>query len=476
MKTFSVTVRILVMLAVVEALHMSPPSQASTSRSPNIKNNKQNDVISTATTAFCSTVTAAVLLWGTTPVVAAATVDDTTTTAVQIQVNIPALLDAVQTKQARQSTAAKAQFVADVLQQNIGPYIHVQPPSNIRGFVQKALRGQATAYVSPILNRDGKDEAPVSTTATPVSTTVQVIGSDPGAITVLIQNPLLPKLPFVGLPQTPPLVNTIVSPLVEKAAEPTLEFLQRQQQRQVQQLEQQWPIEFWTTPTEIVVAGRALSRLDILGGASLTLGAAYGGSYGFYVYEQERQAQEAAEKKAAVAVKKKQSKKTPKPVVATSLTKEKQPSIEDTTNPKSSSSSQGDKTDSTANSTISTNEVVQSKSQTETKVEIKVEPPATKEIVTEQKSDEVVVKKVAGTTDNSTTEYPLAITIKAITDKKSSEDTEDDPPPTPKVVATQKIQLQRSNPDISTETVLKTQRSGGIRGFFQRLFGRKKKN
>eukprot|EP00977_Amphora_coffeiformis_P020753 scaffold8460_cov166-Amphora_coffeaeformis.AAC.8 len=465
MKVISVTFLTLAMLATVDALQLSQPPHASASLPPDVaKTTKQTDLASTAATAFFSTAMAASLWLGATPAMAAATVDDTTT-AVQIKVNIPALLEAVQTKEARQSSAAKAQFVADVLRQNIAPYVNVEPPSNIAGFARKALRGQAGATVTPILNQN--DNGAV----TPVTTTVQVIGSDAGALTLQIRNPLLPKLPFVGLPQTPPLVNTIVAPLVEQAAEPTWAILQRQQQQAAKQpakkqpVKQQSPTIAWTEPTNIVVSGRALSPLDILGGASAALGATYYFTYGFYLYEQDRQEKQAAEKKAAVVANKKQSKERPKAAVDTSTAKKKQPPTDAT----------AEKVESKTKSTSSSNEVVESNTKTDPKVEVKAEKPKTKETATLKTPDNVLGQEaVDDSKENDKSEYPLAITIKAINDKKSSENADEDLPQAQKIKALQQIQLQRSNPEISTETVLKTKRSGGIRGLFQTLFGRKK--
>ena len=65
--------------------------------------------------------------------------------------------------------------------------------------------------------------------------TIQIIGSDPGALTVQIQNKHLPKLPLVGFPETPPMVNAVVAPLVETNAPKVWQALQQAQQEASQQ-------------------------------------------------------------------------------------------------------------------------------------------------------------------------------------------------------------------------------------------------
>ena len=432
----------ILLLATVDALQLPSHKPQDVVRRPN------HGWLTPGQTPMCTAVAtaAALLLWS--PLPAAAAED---TTSVQVNVNVPALIQLVKTKEARQSTADQAQFVADVIRRNIGPLVDVAPPSNIQGFVRKALTGQAAVTVN------GQE-----------TVTVQVIGSDPGALTLQIRNPRLPKLPLVGLPQTPPIVNA-VAPLIEKAAPAALEFVVQQQQQQSAAANGG----FWTTPVDnLVVAGRALSPLDILGSASLALGAAYGGSYAFYMYEQDREAREAADKKAAMAEKREaaaKAKQAAKPNVDT----KKQNKGNDTKSKDSIETEKVDlKVEEKPDITAATPKVVEKvakESPAKESPSTNKDDTKTKEINTSS-ADEV---NMIAEMKNTKSEYPLAITIKAITDKKPSKDSED-PPAALKIKSSEQIQLQRSKEEISTETVLKTKRSGGIRGFFQRLFGLKK--
>ena len=214
-------------------------------------------------------------------------------TSVRVNVNVPSLVELVKTREARSSTLEKAMFLGQSAKYLLGPdAVSLEPPSDMKGFVSQALRGQASVTVDTALGE-------------PQHVDVQVLASDWGALTVQIRNPLLPKLPFAGLPGTPAVVSKVLAPAMAEAAPSALELAQAVAEK----IQEPPPPPFWQTPIEDFAIDlpngyhRDITPLDVLGTSSLALGAAYAGSYAWYVAEQEREAKEAADRKKAMAAK-----------------------------------------------------------------------------------------------------------------------------------------------------------------------------
>ena len=210
--------------------------------------------------------------------------------AIHVNINGPSLLERVKTPEGRSSTLEKLQFLRQSASYAVGPdALTVQPPTNLKSFVRQALSGQAAVVVDT-----GFEKIP------PQPLEVQVVASDWGALTVQIRNPLLPKLPLVGLPDTPPVITNMVAPLATQAAPAALEIAGNIVERATAPPSPP----FWTTPIDDwVVLDHPLTPLDIVGTSSLALGAAYAGSYAYYQAEMEREEREASERKAAAAAK-----------------------------------------------------------------------------------------------------------------------------------------------------------------------------
>ena len=119
-------------------------------------------------------------------------VDTTAASALSINVNVPAVLELVRTPEARTSTLEKAAFLRQSARYLVPTdAVTVQPPTDIKAFVNQALSGQASVTI----------DAPGAPAQLPVPQKVdlQILASDWGALTVQIRNPLVPKLPLAGL-------------------------------------------------------------------------------------------------------------------------------------------------------------------------------------------------------------------------------------------------------------------------------------
>ena len=205
--------------------------------------------------------------------------------AVNVYVKAPYVLDLVKTKSAREQTLLRAQYIVESIKSLVGPAVSVELPSDVRGFVKRALSGGATVAIN------GQD------------VTVQVVQSQAGALTVQLSNKFIPAIPFAGLDNTPAVVNAVADKAAE-AAPGVLGLVQKTMNSN--------GVPFWDQP----IAGgryrldydfgaysihRPATLIDVVGTSSLGLGAAYAGSFAFYKYEQDREAKAAADKKQAMA-------------------------------------------------------------------------------------------------------------------------------------------------------------------------------
>ncbi|KAL7567675.1 hypothetical protein ACA910_012014 [Epithemia clementina (nom. ined.)] len=240
----------------------------------------------------CATAATCAALLGA-PMVATAADD---ATSFKVDINTPYIIELVKTKEARQGTYDRLNFLYESANNFLGPAVNLELPSDIKGVVKQALSGAATVKIN------GQEVG------------VQVVGSTSGALTIQLSNPLLPALPFAGLPTTPVIVNKaadVVADSSPAALELATNIMQRLQQFQEEKPQQEpffdRPINAETIRIDIdaIDFHRALTPKDIVGSGSLALGATYATSYSYYLYINDKEEKEAAAKKAAVEAKKK---------------------------------------------------------------------------------------------------------------------------------------------------------------------------
>lgn len=210
--------------------------------------------------------------------------------SIQIDINTPYVLDLVKSGEARGQALNRLSFLAESVQNAVGPAVSVRPPTDIKSFTKKALSGGASIEVN------GQTVG------------VQVVGSTKGALTVELSNPLIPAIPFAGLASTPSVVNEAAE-VAASAAPGVVETMEN-----ILSVKMEQPKPFWSAPinedvfrldVDAVGFHKAFTPLDVVGGGSLGLGVVYAASYAYYIAEQENAAREAAEKKTAMAAKKK---------------------------------------------------------------------------------------------------------------------------------------------------------------------------
>ena len=233
-------------------------------------------------------VTAAAATPPPTPTTTSSKIDNT---ALKVDLDTPYLLDLVKTKQARSQTIDRIQYLEDSIKNLFGPAVKIELPTDYRGLVKKAFSGRATILVGT--NGQQQQQQRID---------LQVVQSDFGSLTVQIKSPLLPKLPLVGLPGTPAVVES-AAVIVEDAVTPTVVNVW-------QKLSKPREPPFWTKPIgEVNLPNlgyyKQITPLDVVGAGSLGLGGIYAASYAYYKEEQRREEDAAANRKAAAAAKRK---------------------------------------------------------------------------------------------------------------------------------------------------------------------------
>ena len=235
--------------------------------------------------------------------------------AIHVDINAPFVLDLVKTKDAREQTLLRAEYIVESIKSLVGPAVSVELPSDVQGFVKKALSGGATVAIN------GQDVS------------VQVVQSQSGSLTVQLSNKFIPAIPFAGLDTTPAVVNAVADKVAE-AAPGALELVQKTMNGK--------DMPFWDQPigkfrfdfdVGAYSVHRPVTLIDIVGTSSLGLGAVYAGSFAYYKYEQDQEAKTAEAKKqamaekraAAAAVKKKSDETKTATKAAPEATKESEP-------------------------------------------------------------------------------------------------------------------------------------------------------
>ena len=205
--------------------------------------------------------------------------------AIDIRVNVPYIVDLVKTPESRTKSLDWASYIVESLQNFVGPAVSITPPTDQQAFARAAMSGGAQLVINGQV------------------TTVQVIGSTPGALQLQITNPLLPAIPFAGLPTTPTIVKQYEYAVADMA--PALV------QAALPDSSNQLSLAAWDRPIgnwKINLGSwqkSTVTPLDLVEAGSLAVIAAYGVSYGYYVYVNDQEAKEAEKKKAAMAAKKK---------------------------------------------------------------------------------------------------------------------------------------------------------------------------
>lgn len=269
---------------------------------------KQDIIKGCATLATC----ASLFLGATagTPTTASAAVGNVANpTIVEVNVDVPYVLNTIETKETRIRTINWVKYIVESIENLFGPAVSINFPTKNYGLIaREILSGDATIKV----NGEKVD--------------LQVIESKPGVIQIQIENELIPAIPFAGLPTTPSIVTKAEyavadqAPAVVGAVESIERELQQQKQGEF----------FWDRPVSdrlrLGFAGnRPVTYKDVVGAGSLGLGAAYGLSFGYYSYNSYQENKEAEERKNKMK-KKKATKKKEEPLKATSATKDSSPS------------------------------------------------------------------------------------------------------------------------------------------------------
>jgi hypothetical protein len=213
-----------------------------------------------------------------------------------LNVNAPAILESVRTKEGRAATLEKLNFLSQSAKFLVGnDNVSIDPPVDTKLAIKAALQGSASVTVNTGLEKIPSQQLDV-----------QILHSDWGVITVQIRNPLLPKLPMLLPKETPEFVSSAVSDAVTAVGSVA--------QRVMEKAGEESPPPFWTTPIRdgnvVLYGGHAITPLDILGSTSLVMGVVYGKSYEYYLEQQELEQREAEERKKAAAAKPAQAAKT----------------------------------------------------------------------------------------------------------------------------------------------------------------------
>lgn len=195
-------------------------------------------------------------------------------TALQVQVDVPGLIQLVKTNAKDPIQTVKQ--TAD----GIAPYVKItQFPTAKWEFVRDTIAGDAQITIN------GDHTADVSVASDRGIFDVQVNAFDT-ELSLTISNEYLPKLPLAE------------KRTIRDGVEPTVRAVAVQREETA----------IWDR-TDLDVWSQGWTNRRILGGTALALGAAYGGSYAYYIAENDRAEAEAEQKKEAAIAKRKAAKK-----------------------------------------------------------------------------------------------------------------------------------------------------------------------
>lgn len=205
-------------------------------------------------------------------------------TSFDINVNVPYVVDLVKSPEARTKTIDWVQYIAESIENLVGPAVSVELPTDYKAVARQALSGGASIK----LNGQEVD--------------VKVISSTKGNIQLQISNPLLPALPFAGLPTTPK-VLTQTEYAVADATPAVIDAVSKELAGANGQ-------PFWEQPigslrVDFGPFHKAVTPIDVVGVGSLALGGAYGLSYGYYSYSNYKATKATEDKKRKAAAAKK---------------------------------------------------------------------------------------------------------------------------------------------------------------------------